>query len=309
MFSLQKLLQEGLDSVVTLKPEPRNEIWVSDVGKPFIDRFLNMKGTPYSNPSDGSSLQNFIIGSGIEKAYIDQVKLCMIPEIETKKIRIEIPGCLPVSGRSDLLLNVSSWQEVKDRIDKYLEDAEIPELRKIKKLRLLKLVENWEKKYPTGIPKSVYEIKSINSWALKYHKTDEALLAAYPHYVMQLVGYMIGHKLTEGGLIFIAKDAGKNYGHIKEIQVKLTPELEKKFIDDVKQFSQYFLTNTQPPIEPLLINGKLNWKVRYSAYYNQIYKTEVDKLNFEDAKKSLPKLKKEIKDLKQGLKDVKEMVK
>ena len=302
MFSLQKLLQEGLNSVVTLKPEPRNEIWVSDVGKPFIDRYLSMKGVPYSNPSDGNSLQNFIIGSGIEKAYIDQVKLCMIPEVETKKIRIEIPGCLPVSGRSDLLLNVSNWQEVKDRIDKYLEDAEIPELRKIKKLRLLKIVEHWEKQFPNGIPKSVYEIKSINSWALKYHKTDEALLAAYPHYVMQLVGYMIGHKLKEGGLIFIAKDAGKNYGHIKEIHVQLTPELENKFIDDVKRFSQYFLSNQQPPPEPLLVNGKLNWKVRYSAYYNQIYKAGADKLTFEEVKKGLPMLKKGIDNLKKMVK-------
>lgn len=279
MFSLRNLIQEGLNSMVTLQPEPRNEIWASDLGKSYIDRYMSMKGVPYSNPSDGFSMQHFFIGIGVERAFLQQVELCMMPTVESKKIRIEKDGCLPVVGRADLLFEVPNWDEVEQRIDDYVQKTELAsDLQIRKKLQLREVVQHWRKKFPSGIPKSVYEIKSINSWALKYNKTDEALLNAYPHYLMQLTAYMLGHNLTEGGLIFIAKDAGKNYGFIREIPVYLSDKLVKMFWQDVEEFSDYFLNNKVPPKEPLVVNGKLNWRVRYSSYHDKIYKNDIEQL-------------------------------
>lgn len=279
MFSLRHLIQEGLDSMVTLKPEPRNEIWASDLGKSYADRFLSMKGVPYTNPSDGYSLQNFFIGIGVERAFLQQVELCMVPTIESKKIRIERAGCLPVVGRADLLFEVSSWADVRDRVNDYVKKTEAAnDLQIRKKLQLLEVVKHWEQKFPKGIPKTVFEIKSINSWALRYHKTDAQLLNAYPHYLLQLTAYMIGHNLTEGGLIFIAKDAGKNFGYIREIPVKLDQKLIDMFWEDVEGFSKYFLSNTMPPKEPLVVDGKLNWRMRYSSYHDQLYKNDLIQL-------------------------------
>lgn len=279
MFGLQFLIQDLLESATTLTPEPRSEIWASDLGKPYLDRWLSMKGFPYTNPATGESLQNFLIGSAIEQGFVNLLRICMIPTASgnngnENRVKVELPGCLPVVGRPDLIVEVKSWKEVEDRVDEYLK-SEKPERQKQKKLRLLKLLDYWKAEYPDGLPKTVFEIKSISSRALAYNK-NRGLLEAYPHYKLQLYTYIKAMELDEGRIIFIAKDYGKNGGVIHEYVIKRSEEMDQAFEKDVREFSHYFLNNERPPFEEIVKDGRINWRARFSSYYDLLYKDKVE---------------------------------
>ena len=88
---------------------------------------------------------------------------------------------------------------------------------------------------------------------------------------------MLALGLDEGRLIFIVKGMGKNYGWIEEYTVYKKDDLAIKFWEDVAGFSKCFLDKKQPPLEPLLDEkGRVNWRIRYSKYYDLLYKEQVD---------------------------------
>lgn len=305
MYSLNHLIQDLLQSSVTTNPLPRKEIWASDLGKPFVDRYLEMKGYPYTNPSTGSGLHNFVIGKSIEEGYIKTLKMCMLPGESQLKVVTQRKNCLPVSGRPDLVIEIKDWDEIEnkviDSIDQEMKkieetktedvmvydfDAKIVGTQKYplksatnkiieKRQSLLNLLAMWKLKYPGGFPKRTFEIKSIALAAMKFNKT-KGLTNAYPHYVLQLYHYMIGMDLDEGTLIFVVKDMGKNAGWCEEVVIKRNQEWEDKYWNDIQGFSKFYLNGTEPPKENIIVDGKKNWRVTYSRYFDRLYKKEVD---------------------------------
>ena len=65
-WSLSYLLTDLIGTRANSKGEVRNEIWASDLGGIMLDRYLDMKGTPYSDLPDGRGLANFFLGEQIE---------------------------------------------------------------------------------------------------------------------------------------------------------------------------------------------------------------------------------------------------
>ena len=124
MYSIGYLVRDLLNSSASDKPESRNEIWASDLGKPFIDRYLKMKGVPYSNPIDGTGLQNFLLGKSAEDAFVSLLDICKIPNTSQNKIVIKKDGCLDVTGRLDLLVGVPDWSKMLERIDSAIKEEQ-----------------------------------------------------------------------------------------------------------------------------------------------------------------------------------------
>lgn len=273
-FSVKNMMQELLEANVTFEPQQRSEIWASDLGKPYIDRFLNMNGVPYTNPATGESLQNFLIGRHVEEGFGSLLKMCAIPyetgnDTDEYRVKVQLEGCLPVVGRPDFIIEVKDWNTVYNNIDKQIENE--PEKYKAdKKVKLKKLVEKWERDFPNGIERSVFEVKTINSRAFKYLR-KKGLVNAYPHYKLQLFTYMKAFNLDKGYLVFIVKDYGKNGGAIHEGIVYRNDKLESDWERDVREFSEYYLNNIEPPLEPIKIDGKMNWRVTYSSYRKMLY--------------------------------------
>ena len=81
----------------------------------------------------------------------------------------------------------------------------------------------WQQRYPEGLPLTVFEVKSLNSYAFKYHRGQEGLSNAYPHHKLQLYTYLRGLGLTEGHLLYVARDTG----WMEEVVVRVTDELEQ----------------------------------------------------------------------------------
>jgi len=271
-WNIKDLVTDLIGYTAETVPTPREVIWASDLGKPWIDRWHSMKGTPYSNPADSKGLFAFFLGKQIEKGLTDMLKTCEIAYNSQDKVEIKAEGCLPVVGRPDIYLEVKDWDKIIDGVDKAISELESGEQKaKDKKTALKGLLQNWKTKYPQGLPKTVFEVKSINSYAFKYHKGTDGLSNAYPHHRLQLYTYLKGLGLNEGHLVYIAKDTG----WVEEVVIRTSSTLDKEWMDDVRGFSQLWFANKTPELEPTMVGGKANWQVNYSRYKDLLYKNEV----------------------------------
>lgn len=262
-WQINYLISDLLSGGASLKPEPRGEIWASDLGKPLFDTYHKMHGTPYTNPTDGRGMITFLLGKAIEQGVYNMLKDCGMAFESQDRIKIELPDCLPVVGRPDLVIQVSDWDRVIADIDRLNKrDYRVDGLKQI--------VYRYAEQYPNGLVKTPFEIKSINSMALRYNKT-KGMAQAYPYHHLQLYTYMRAMNIDEGHLLYIAKDTG----FMEEVIVQKTDELEANWCNEVKRISQAYRANGEPAPEPLEVDGKKNWTVEYSPYKEMIYQKQV----------------------------------
>ena len=273
-WSIDALLSDFMNFTSETDPKERAEIWASDIGKSFLDRYLSMKAHPYSNPIDGKTLMTFFLGKQIELGLTEMLKTCNLTFQAQDRLEINVPGCLPVVGRPDLLMEVSDWDIVIKNIDnnikeilaENLDDAE----RQVKKKNVLKkIVEEWRIKYPNGLEKTPFEIKTINTNAFNYFcKSKDGFKNANPHYQMQLYTYMRYYNSDKGRLVYVSKNDGK----IVEVVIHKTAEIERKWLEDIKTMSYYYYNSITPPCEQFKIGKKDNWKIAYSRYKDYLHK-------------------------------------
>jgi hypothetical protein len=270
-WNIKDLLTDLMGATVELEPEPRAEIWASDLGKPYVDRWLQMMGVPYSNPLPSKTLMTFFLGKQIEVAIVQKLIRCGVGCRSQEKVVVQHPDCLPVAGRPDLVAQVADWGSIATAFADYWEDSADHHVADGTQQRALNtLLIGWRQRYPEGLPTTVFEVKSLNSYAFKYHRGEEGLSNAYPHHRLQLYTYMRGLGLTEGHLVYVARDTG----WMEEVVVRETEQLEKAWIQDVESMSYYYLNEKRPPLEPAQVDGKDNWRVTYSRYKDYLLSTQ-----------------------------------
>ncbi len=116
-WNLKDLLGDLMGATAELAPEPRAEIWASDLGKPYVDRWLQMKGVPYSNPADGRDLMTYFLGKQIELGFVQMLTRCGVAYRAQERLRVLEPDCLPVVGKPDLVAEIRDWKTVLDRLE------------------------------------------------------------------------------------------------------------------------------------------------------------------------------------------------
>lgn len=279
-WSIQYLIKDLLGYTADTNPKARDYIWASDLGKPYIDTYLKMKGYPYSNPADGKGLMIFFLGRALEQGLKDILKQVDIAHDVEERLEVKAgPSSkyLPVVGKPDIVLEVKDWSKVTEKVKKRLDEAE--DERATNKLQaLLALIEDWKTRYPKGLKRVVFEVKSVNSWAFKYNKRMGGLLNAYPHHKFQLYTYMKGLNLNEGHMIYVAKDTG----FMEETVIKLGGEYEEVWKKEIQTISEHYNSDKRPKAEPLMVDGKKNWRVNYSPYKDYVYGKEEDKRTKKD---------------------------
>jgi hypothetical protein len=268
-WNIRDLLADLMEARAELKPAPRAEIWASDLGKPYIDRWLQMKGVPYSNPPTGKGLVTFFLGKQIELGFERMLTECGVAFRCQEKVAIQEEGWLPVVGKPDLIVEVGDWQNVVAAMDERLADYPADQPGTEAQVQALKgLLVLWRKRCPEGLLPTVFEVKSLNSMAFKYHRSAEGLSNAYPHHRLQLYTYMVGLGIAEGHLVYVARDTG----WIEEVIVRASDELEQLWRGDIETMTHYYQSDRRPPLEPLKLDGKDNWRVSYSRYKDYLYK-------------------------------------
>jgi hypothetical protein len=58
---------------------------------------------------------------------------------------------------------------------------------------------------------------------------------------------------------------------MEEVVIRPTEELERAWRDDVQTMSHYVQSDERPPLEPLQVDGRDNWRVTYSRYRDYLY--------------------------------------
>ena len=267
-WNIRDLLGDLMGASAKTQPQPRAEVWASDLGKPYVDRWLEMKGVPYSNPATGKDLMRFFLGKQIEIGIEGMLTRCGLPFRSQEKLRVEQEHCLPVVGRADLILEIADWRDLFKAVDERLSQCRERPGECDRWQALQGLLELWNQRSPQGLLPTVFEIKSLNSAAFRYHRGSDGLSHAYPHHRLQLYTYMHGLGLQEGHLVYVARDTG----WMEEVVVRPSEELQAAWQQDVETMTHYYESDQRPPLEPLVVNGKDNWRVSYSRYKDHLYK-------------------------------------
>jgi len=187
-----------------------------------------------------------------------------------ERLTVQQPECLPVVGRPDLVVQVSDWQALIAAADDGVDSPGEHPRTEAQRRALQVLLAGWRRRYPQGLATTVFEVKSVNSAAFKYHRGQDGLSNAYPHHRLQLYTYMRCLEPTEGHLLYVAR----NTGWMELVDVRETEELEEEWIRDVATMTRYYVGDERPPLEPAQLDGKANWRVEYSRYKDYLVQAQ-----------------------------------
>ena len=268
-WNLSTLVKE-LITYQSSVPSKRDQIWASDLGKMHLDTYLKMKGVSYTNPTDGNGMFNFFLGKAIENGITGMLKDSGVAFETQERVEISLPNCLKLTGKPDVLLEVTNWEETIERIKLTTDDTNT-ERNEDKLQKLIGLVKGWQSRYPEGLPKTAFEIKSTSEWGFNNAKKT-SFKDAYPHYFLQAYTYLYGLNLPEVHLLFVSKGSKMA---TEEIVILKSEEMEREWIKEVQTISDYIKGDTEPTPPPLLTKnawGKegLNWQIAYSPYKDYI---------------------------------------
>ena len=177
-WNLKDLLSDLIGATAPAAPTPRAEVWASDIGKPYVDRWLQMKGTPYSNPPNGADLLTFMLGKQIETGLAQMLTRCGIAFRSQEKLRIQPEGCLPVVGRPDLVAEVTDWQKVKDAASNRLPDEGY--VSAAQRQALQRLLADWQERCPDGLPMMVLRSRASTRRLLGITRATAVLATPIP---------------------------------------------------------------------------------------------------------------------------------
>lgn len=239
----------------------RNNIWASEIGGAYIDRYLKMNGVKPTNPPDTRALRKFEAGNMMEW-IVDMVLKRAGVLIDTQEwISYQYPDLLEVTGKLDQLAGGKpDWKKAKDEV----KQLGLPEFFGKATDAIIK---HFADKYPNGLNEIVLETKSCSSFMYDRYKTQGADI----RHQLQAFHYLKSKNMQEAHIVYISKDDLR----MLEFGVFQTPELEELYKDDITKMTHYINKKQQPELEPEVIyeNGKwsANWKVGYSNYLKKLY--------------------------------------
>ncbi len=252
-------------------PKPRNYIRASEIGKPFLDRYLAMKGVQPTNPYPPRVQRVFDTGYVFEVDVVERIfRILGILQDSQKEVSLMLPGSLTVIGHFD--------HKIGGKIDIEKAHAEIydPRTSLWMRKRALQLLDVLTEKYPNGLKTFIVDIKTVNSMAFWAHKNmDEktGFFKGYDHHKLQMLTYLIAEKEPEGRLFYISKDDLT----LMESPVSANDiTLRTIWQEDIYAMTKYYNNDQEPPKEEDIIYNErknvyeYNWAVMRSPYFTLI---------------------------------------
>jgi hypothetical protein len=244
------------------EPKARERLWATELGKSYIDLFLTLKGEPPSNNFSETTLRKFDAGIIWEKVIETILKKTGVMIENQGWVEYKINGCLPVVGKLDFLIG--------GKTDKEKAKAEIEKIKDLLPENVYKASFKIIESLPEELKTIVLEIKSISSFMFNKYMTSGQ---ANDNHRLQILHYLLAKNLDEGHIVYISKDDAR----LLEVGVFNPSFVNQEYEKFVKEFSNYYFNNEQPPKEKEIVFdeewGKfdVNWKVLYSQYLTKIY--------------------------------------
>lgn len=258
--------------------KPRDYIYASEIGQPFLDRYLKMKGTPYSNPFDPRTLRVFDCGHIFEEEVMVRIfKLLGIFISSQKRLVYQEEGLLPVVGKHDPkiggIINIEQSDKEINRKDE--ETGEYHYSDWIRS-RAIALRESLIQKYPNGMRILTSEIKSVNSNAFWSHKNQDPITGffkGYDHHKLQLFNYLMSENEEEGRIFYISKD---DLTLMEAPVYRNDDSLYKLWRQDVAIMTDLYNKGVEPEAEEYIFYNpdkqkyEINWAILRSNYFTYI---------------------------------------
>jgi hypothetical protein len=115
-WNLSNLLTDLIKTRANQGGMPRREIWASEIGMPYLDRYLDMTGVPYSDMPDGKALLNFFLGEQLESGLKSILESLEIGFTDNERKEYIEKDYLPVIAKPDLIIEVGDWGKVKENL-------------------------------------------------------------------------------------------------------------------------------------------------------------------------------------------------
>ena len=240
----------------------RDYIWASEIGKNYYERWLKMNAIKPDFDFPERVLRKFEAGNFFERIVGFVLVSAGIMIYDNKPYEVLADEShLRVSVRPDFIAGGKpNWEEAKEKISEETLFKLMPNLSRIAE----KLIEEFSRKYPDGLKRTVLEIKSINSmvfWAKK-----DYLQEAYPAHMMQCFTGMKATGIEDGKLLYISKDDLTT----EEFSLSLKSEsLNEKWEEDVKGLTKYVKDGIEPPKPENVIfdpRKKLSFQYKTNKY-------------------------------------------
>lgn len=258
-FMLDRLWNKALEKDNSRPLVPRDYLYASEIGKPYIDRFLSMTAVPKSNPPNERSLRKFKAGNIWEWiVWYTLERAGIVHQYQGERVTYQYPGMVMVSGRLDVIVggtpNIKAGQ-------KFLSDYGLPDFFDSIGEMMVELGE---------IRKTIVEVKSCS--AIMYDRMENTH-KPQKHHIAQTTHYQKALNLP-AVLVYICKDDCR----IMHFHLEMgDPLAEEYYRSDIERYSSYYYRNEYPPIEaPLIINEdskkfEKNWRIEYSDYLTLVY--------------------------------------
>lgn len=248
----------------------------SDLGKPFIDRYLKMTGVAPTNHFPNRVLRIFQAGNEFERMVLRIFAMAGILKDRQVECKIEENDShIAILGHLDGIVGgIIDWKEADQRLEKWRKEFGFDSDLEFERAK--SFITRLQDLYgDRPLEEQIIEIKSINSLSFWAHKnrTETGAFIGYDHHKLQLLSYMIATGIPRGSLIYISKDDLC----IQEVPVFRTQSLEEKLFTDAERMSNFIRNKVEPaPEDKIVYNDRkkkfeLNWAVGRSQYLTHAY--------------------------------------
>lgn len=247
------------------EPRYRNHIWASEIGNPFIDRYLKMTGVAPSNGPNARSKRKFEAADIFEWLVGFVLKQAGI-WIETgEKVEHQYPGLLRVVGKLDHLAGGKpDWARARRQVSAV-------GLPRVIERASYAIIDRLSQVYGDDLLRTiVLEVKSLSTFMFDRY---EATKKADARHEAQIFHYLKAKGMEEGHIAYICRDDCR----IVELGVFNPSDAERGYKLDIERMTFFITEGVQPDKEQELLfddtrfRFSTNWGVEYSAYLTFLY--------------------------------------
>ncbi len=251
-WSVANVWNELLGLSKRYPPKKRDYLSPSDIGKSYWLRYQKMMGVPETNPFEDRVLRIFAAGDEFHHLMRNVFRACgILLKSEEWSVIPPTDKTLKILGKYDVIAGgIANVEQAK----KYCEEWNFSDF---VAQRTIMMAEKLKEMYPVGMPKLLYEVKSINSMAF-WNKKDY-LQQAYPHHTLQCYMYLKAENLPEGRVLYISKDDLMT----AEFAVHLDDEKLKEIVQKDMEEMTAFIDNKQEPPKPEYLSFNPRGKIRF----------------------------------------------
>ncbi len=273
-WSFSKIWNDSLEIREERPLVVRDNMWASELGGAYLDRYLKMKATPMTNPPNPRSRRKFEAGNLMEWVVGLILKRAGILIESQEWLSHQYPDLLKVTGKLDFLAGGKPNADISSIIE-----LGLPAFFNKTALAILSY---FTEKYPNGLKETILEIKSCSSFIFEKYNQGEA----DKKHVLQAFHYLKAKGMPEAHIVYISKDDLR----ICEVGVYNTSETEELYKTDISNMTNFINNRIEPEKEKevLFEDGKFkqNYKVAYSTYLTKLYSYK-DQMEYEEKYKGM----------------------